>query len=111
MRIPEHGFLLLETLRAYGAEQLAASGGEGDARRRHARHFVDWATEADRRLMDPGHGSIGDIDARVPELQSALDRKSVGEGKSVSASVDSGCRRLIKKKKTTHKRHAIHNNI
>src|SRR3546814_9361482 len=69
MRIPEHGFLLLETLRAYGAEQLAASGGEGDARRRHARHFVDWATEADRRLMDPGHGSNGAIDARGPELQ------------------------------------------
>src|SRR3546814_20808787 len=103
MRIPEHGFLLLETLRAYGAEQLAASGGEGDARRRHARHFVDWATEADRRLMDPGHGSIGDIDARVPELQSALDNlldHGEGEqaGRLVTATLEIGraaCRESV----------------
>src|SRR3546814_17176033 len=45
--------------------------------------------------MDPGHGSIGDIDARVPELQSALDNlPDHGEveqaGRLVTALLDYG---------------------
>src|SRR3546814_17562685 len=40
------------------------------------------------------------LPARPEVALQAVDRKSVGEGKSVSARVDTGCHRLIKKTKT-----------
>jgi predicted ATPase/DNA-binding SARP family transcriptional activator len=41
---------MLETVRAYGAERLAAAGERADARRAHARYFLDLALTADPRL-------------------------------------------------------------
>jgi predicted ATPase/DNA-binding SARP family transcriptional activator len=43
-------YRLLETVRQYGAEVLAASGDEADVRRVHRRHFVDWI----KRTFRPG---------------------------------------------------------
>lgn len=64
---------LLETLRAFGSEQLAAAGRAASLRARHARHFVSWAEEAALRLSDGGAGVLTRIDAAVPDLRAALD--------------------------------------
>ena len=70
-RTPDRRYVLLETLRAFGAEQLTA--GEADAvGERHARHLVDWVRHADERLSEPGERAIADIDAALPELRVAL---------------------------------------
>ena len=49
----EMRFAMLETIREYGREQLAASGEGEAARRAHAAYFVSFAEEADRRLRGP----------------------------------------------------------
>ncbi len=70
-RTPDRRYILLETLRAFGAEQLPA--GEADVvAERHARHLVDWVQRADERLSEPGERAIADIDAAIPELRVAL---------------------------------------
>jgi non-specific serine/threonine protein kinase len=47
----EPRFTLLETVREYGLEQLAASGGARRARDRHAAHFVALAGQADPKFL------------------------------------------------------------
>lgn len=71
-RDSDRRFVLLESLRSFGAEQLAAAGREDDLRSRHARHLVAWAEHADQRLAEPGAQAIAEIDAAVPELHAAL---------------------------------------
>lgn len=66
-------YCLLETLRAFGAEQLRSSGQEEAVRRRHAEHYVTWMEERDRRLADDGPNSLLTIEAAVPDLRAALD--------------------------------------
>jgi tetratricopeptide (TPR) repeat protein len=44
---------MLETLREFGAERLAAAGGAEEIRRRHARHFLAFAQEAEPHLRRP----------------------------------------------------------
>jgi predicted ATPase/class 3 adenylate cyclase len=44
-------FTMLETIREFAVERLAASGAEDDLRRRHAEHFRDLAEEANQHLM------------------------------------------------------------
>ena len=46
----EPRFAMLETVREYGAEQLAASGEERDARRRHADYYATLAARAEPHL-------------------------------------------------------------
>ncbi len=46
-------FLMLETLRDYGLEQLDERGEAGDARLAHASHFVTLAEEAEPHLYGP----------------------------------------------------------
>jgi non-specific serine/threonine protein kinase len=46
-------FEMLETIREYGLERLAESGEAGDARRRHARYFVELAERAAPNLNGP----------------------------------------------------------
>jgi predicted ATPase/DNA-binding SARP family transcriptional activator len=73
MRAPDRRYVLLETLRAFGAEQRIADGREDAAGERHARHFVEWVSAADRRLVDPaGRDPLGEIDAALPELRTAV---------------------------------------
>jgi tetratricopeptide (TPR) repeat protein len=47
----EPRFTMLETVREYALERLAASGLEQDVRRRHLEHFLAFAEEAEPRLM------------------------------------------------------------
>jgi predicted ATPase/DNA-binding SARP family transcriptional activator len=49
----EPRYRMLETLREYGAERLTAAGDVVDVRRRHARHFLALAEEADSHLRRP----------------------------------------------------------
>jgi len=72
MRAPGRRYVLLETLRAYGAERLVHTARDEVARGRHARHQVDWVQRAHPRLLEPGTTVLADIDAAVPELRVAL---------------------------------------
>jgi hypothetical protein len=99
MRAPPRRFVLLETLRAFGAEQRVASGRADVAAERHARHQVAWIEAADRRLLEPGADALPEIDAAIPELRSALgwllDHHQVElAGRLVSAVLDYGLMRL-----------------
>jgi predicted ATPase len=71
-RTPDRRYVLLETLRAFGIEQLAATGEADLVGERHARHMVDWVVRADGRLSQPGEPAIAEIDAAIPELRAAL---------------------------------------
>ena len=73
-RTPDRRYSMLETLRAFGAEQLARDGRVEQVVERHARHQVDWIEQADRDLVDPDRPTIAEIDAALPELRAALDR-------------------------------------
>ena len=53
MRVPGRRYVLLETLRAYGAELLAEDGTADDVGRRHAFHVVEQIEAADRALIGP----------------------------------------------------------
>ena len=72
-RAPGRRYVLLETLRAFGAEQLAEDGRLDAVAERHARHFSrrgsSGATAADGT---PGEPVLAEIDAAVPELRDAL---------------------------------------
>ncbi len=72
MRAPERRYVLLETLRAFGADELDRTGRADAVAERHARYQVDWVAEANRRLLEPGRPVLADFDAAVPELRSAL---------------------------------------
>jgi predicted ATPase/DNA-binding SARP family transcriptional activator len=72
MRAPGQRFVLLETLRAFGAEQLAVDARLDEVAERHARYAVEWTEAADRKLLEPGYPAIAEIDATLPELRSAL---------------------------------------
>src|SRR5690606_31753613 len=71
-REPGQRFVLLETLRAYGASVLAERGETEAVAGRHARHQAAWAEDADRRLLTGGPGVTSEIDAAIPELRSGL---------------------------------------
>ena len=99
LRRPDRRYALLETLRAFGAEQLAASGRADIVAERHARHQVDWIEEADRGWFDSGRPLLGDIDAALPELRVALgwllEHGDVDSaGRLVAALLDYGILRL-----------------
>ena len=65
-------YRLLETLRAFGAEQLVAGGRADDVAARHAEHQVAWIEQADEGLLEPDGTDLTDIDLAVPELRAAL---------------------------------------
>ncbi|HWL43508.1 MAG TPA: BTAD domain-containing putative transcriptional regulator [Ilumatobacter sp.] len=72
VRVPAGRYALLETLRAFAAEQLATTGRDDLVGERHARWFVEWAERAERRLHVPGQSVLTEIDHAIPELQLAL---------------------------------------
>src|SRR5690606_16409531 len=99
MRAPGRGFVLLETLRAFGAEQLDRTGSTAVVRTRHAHHFVPRVERADARLREPGRAAIAEVDAMLPELRAALgwllEQGDVERaGRLVAALLDYGIMRL-----------------
>jgi predicted ATPase/DNA-binding SARP family transcriptional activator len=52
---PEPRFRMLQTIREFGLERLAASGEEPEIRERHAQFFLTLAEEAAGELSGPGH--------------------------------------------------------
>jgi len=78
-------YRLLETVRQYSLEVLAAAGDEAEARRLHRRHFVDWIQHAFR----PGDNNrahwLHAVDAERENCNAALV-SAVGEGDMESAS-------------------------
>lgn len=71
-RAPRHRYLMLETLKAFGAEQLTRSGQADRVADCHARWMVDWVEEANRALAKPGRPVLAEIDEAIPELRVAL---------------------------------------
>jgi predicted ATPase/DNA-binding SARP family transcriptional activator len=72
-RAPRYRYVLLETVRAFGAERLVADGRADLAGQRHARHHVEWIAAADQRMIDSARRrELTDIDAALPELRTAL---------------------------------------
>jgi predicted ATPase/class 3 adenylate cyclase len=66
-------FLMLETIREFGQEQLAAGGDLDLVRGRHARHFLDLAEEAEPHLAADDQGRWLDrCDAEHANLRAAL---------------------------------------
>ena len=72
MRAPTRRYVLLETLRAFGAEQLANAGRVEATGDRHARHQVAWIEHADLQMLADGPPAVAMIDAALPELRAAL---------------------------------------
>ena len=72
MRAPRHRYALLETLRAFGAEQLAATGRTDEVGERHAIHQVEWLERARVRLTGSDGSPLTEIDDAIPELRTAL---------------------------------------
>lgn len=98
-RVPRRRYALLESLRAFGADRLAATGELDVVAGRHARHLVSWAEEADRRFLVSGDAVAAEIDAALPELHLALgwllDHGEVETaGRIVAALIDYGILRL-----------------
>ena len=73
MRVPGRRHVLLETLRAYGADLLAEDGTADDVGRRHAFHVVQQIEAADRALIGPrAEQLLENIDTGLPELRVAF---------------------------------------
>lgn len=71
-RTDQRQYLMLETLREYGAEQLTAAGQRDEVAERHAYCQVGWVESAWHRARQPGSAGFDAIDARLPELRNAL---------------------------------------
>jgi predicted ATPase/DNA-binding CsgD family transcriptional regulator len=66
-------YRLLETIRAYAAERLAASGDEPAVRRRHATHYLGVAVQAAEELRTSAQRACLDrLAAERPNLRAAL---------------------------------------
>jgi tetratricopeptide (TPR) repeat protein len=65
--------VLLETLRAFGADQLTATGQAAELAGRHARHQVRRVEQANWQLHEPGRPVLAEIDNALPELRVAFD--------------------------------------
>ncbi|HEU5266829.1 MAG TPA: NB-ARC domain-containing protein, partial [Jatrophihabitans sp.] len=66
-------FTMLETIREYATEQLAASGETIDASRAHARYFTGLAEQAEPDLRGPSQQQLRDtLEAELDNLRAAL---------------------------------------
>jgi predicted ATPase/class 3 adenylate cyclase len=74
MRDGETRSTMLETIREFAVERLAASGEEDELRRRHAEHFRDLAEEAERHLIREDRVLwLGLLESEHDNLRTALD--------------------------------------
>jgi predicted ATPase/DNA-binding SARP family transcriptional activator len=88
-------FDMLETIREYARERLAASGAAAGLARRHARYFLDLAQDAEPHLTGPQAGRwLATLRAETGNLRGALrwatdhgDPPSVGTGLRTAASL------------------------
>jgi predicted ATPase/DNA-binding SARP family transcriptional activator len=74
LRSPESDarFLMLEIVREYAVERLAASGEAAELRRRHAQYFLELAGLAEAELHGPGQGAwIERIELELDNLRAA----------------------------------------
>ncbi|MBO3749632.1 hypothetical protein J5X84_26435 [Streptosporangiaceae bacterium NEAU-GS5] len=66
-------YRLLETIRAYAAERLDASGDAAAVRARHAAHYLGFAEDLAERLRGPGQRTWLDrANAELPNLRAAM---------------------------------------
>jgi predicted ATPase/DNA-binding SARP family transcriptional activator len=97
-RTPERRYALLETLREFGADQLAQSATAEEVASRHAHHFIDWTERARNGLSVSGQPVFAEIDDALPELRAAIAWLTAhdveGAGRLVSALLDYGVLRL-----------------
>ncbi len=64
---------MLETVREYGLERLAAYGEADEIRRRHAAHFLDVAEGTESELIGPNQaGCLDYLESEHPNLRAAL---------------------------------------
>jgi non-specific serine/threonine protein kinase len=71
----ESRFTMLETIRAFGLERLAASGEETDARDRHATYFLELVERLDAQMapyLPEGEQILDRLASDSPNLRSAL---------------------------------------
>jgi tetratricopeptide (TPR) repeat protein len=69
----EPRFMMLETIREYALEQLAASGEQAALRQRHAAFFVTLAEAAEPTVTRPQHGLWWDrLEVEHPNFRAAL---------------------------------------
>jgi non-specific serine/threonine protein kinase len=67
-------YRLLETIREYGRQHLAAAAAHEDLRQRHATYFLELALEADQSLRGPDQGRWLDrLELEHDNLRAALD--------------------------------------
>src|SRR5262249_48126539 len=67
-------FRMLETLREYAAEKLAASDEDADILRRHAAYYLAFAESARDELRGPQQAAwLARLDAELPNLRAALE--------------------------------------
>lgn len=71
-RAPGRRYVLLETLRAFGIEQLVGAGEADRVRERHARWMVDWVEQAEGALAVPGRPVLAEVNEAIPELRAVL---------------------------------------
>lgn len=64
--------LLLETIRSYGLEQLAASGDEPIVRRRHAEYYLSIAEAAAAQRSDQRRDALASLEREQPNIRVAL---------------------------------------
>jgi tetratricopeptide (TPR) repeat protein len=90
---PDEGhprFIMLETIREFGQEQLRAGGDIDLVRRRHAEHFLGLAMEAEPHLTAEDQGEWLDrCDREHPNIRAAL-RWAIETGQADRAHVSAG---------------------
>jgi predicted ATPase len=74
VRVRDDRFTMLETIREYAAERLAASGDRANLERRHADHFAALAAAAEPHLKGTPRIWLDRLDAEHDNLRAALDR-------------------------------------
>jgi predicted ATPase/transcriptional regulator with XRE-family HTH domain len=80
-RAGEPRYALLETLRAFGLEQLSDPAEHAEAMRRHGEHFAGLAdTAAPQLYAAAGPALSAQLDTELPNLQSAIVSSLAGDG-------------------------------
>ncbi|HEV2779720.1 MAG TPA: BTAD domain-containing putative transcriptional regulator, partial [Actinophytocola sp.] len=82
---PDGRYRMLESLRAYGCERLAASGAEAAVRDRHAAHVLAMVTSARRGLRGAEHSAwLRRLAAEMGNIRAALEW-TTGRGDAATA--------------------------